>query len=259
MLKAKRNFWHSAIKWTGQHFKNRIPDTMPPAAIAQRRFVPWKFIQFHLTDWLSAVAHVRPSQNTQKRCATPTHPVYDRFSATPTGQIPLFSKRFSLSTRATAYGTLSPLLPALKLQIWTLPSSFSALLTFRVYLLMSLERRLFKSTDVLQHPPAPFPRQIFVELMEMAASSVEFSFNDIMHRQIDGLAMGSPPWTSPWQYFCWLPWIWTFSDQFQTGGILPLHGWHLRSIQQWRWMRSFLISVNSLHPSLRFTFEKKRI
>ena len=165
---------------------------MPPAAIAQRRFVPWKFIQFHLTDWLSAVAHVRPSQNTQKRCATPTHPVYDRFSATPTGQIPLFSKRFSLSTRATAYGTLSPLLPALKLQIWTLPSSFSALLTFRVYLRMSLERRLFKSTDVLQHPPAPFPRQIFVELMEMAASSVEFSFNDIMHRQIDGLAMGSP-------------------------------------------------------------------
>ena len=44
----------------------------------------------------------------------------------------------------------------------------------------------------LEHPPAPFPRQIFVELMEMATSSVEFSFNDIMHRQIDGVAMGSP-------------------------------------------------------------------
>ena len=28
--------------------------------------------------------------------------------------------------------------------------------------------------------------------MEMATSSVEFSFNDIMHRQIDGVAMGSP-------------------------------------------------------------------
>ena len=27
--------------------------------------------------------------------------------------------------------------------------------------------------------------------MEMATSSVEFSFNDIMHRQIDGVAMGS--------------------------------------------------------------------
>ena len=43
-----------------------------------------------------------------------------------------------------------------------------------------------------EHPPAPFPRQIFVELMEMATSCVEFSFNDIMHRQIDGVAMGSP-------------------------------------------------------------------
>ena len=39
----------------------------------------------------------------------------------------------------------------------------------------------------LEPPPAPFPRQIFVKLMEMATSSVEFSFNDIMHRQIDGV------------------------------------------------------------------------
>ena len=42
-----------------------------------------------------------------------------------------------------------------------------------------------------KHPPAPFPRQILVELMEMA-TSVEFSFNDIMLHQIDGVAMGSP-------------------------------------------------------------------
>ena len=42
-----------------------------------------------------------------------------------------------------------------------------------------------------EHPPAPFPRQIVVELMEMATSFVEFSFNDIKHRQIDGVAMGS--------------------------------------------------------------------
>ena len=34
-----------------------------------------------------------------------------------------------------------------------------------------------------------FPRNIFVELMQLATSSVEFSFN--MHRQIDGVAMGS--------------------------------------------------------------------
>ena len=67
---------------------------------------------------------------------------------------------------------------------------------------MLISSKLFKSVltihicaDALyssEHPPAPFPRQIFVELMEMATSSVEFSCNDIMFRQIDRVAMGSP-------------------------------------------------------------------
>ena len=39
--------------------------------------------------------------------------------------------------------------------------------------------------------PPPFPGAVFVELMQTATSSVEFSFNNIMHRQIDGVAMGS--------------------------------------------------------------------
>ena len=61
----------------------------------------------------------------------------------------LFSNLFSLSVRATAYETLSPLQTSLKLQIWTLLPSFSALSTFRVYLLMSLQRWLFKSVLML--------------------------------------------------------------------------------------------------------------
>ena len=40
--------------------------------------------------------------------------------------------------------------------------------------------------------PTTFPRNVFVELMELATCSVDFSFNNIMHRQIDGVAMGSP-------------------------------------------------------------------
>ena len=43
-----------------------------------------------------------------------------------------------------------------------------------------------------EHRPSPFQKQIFVELMKIATSSVEFSFNDIMHCQIDGVVMGSP-------------------------------------------------------------------
>ena len=36
-----------------------------------------------------------------------------------------------------------------------------------------------------------FPCNIFVELMQLATSSVEFSFNNNMHRQINSIAMGS--------------------------------------------------------------------
>ena len=43
-----------------------------------------------------------------------------------------------------------------------------------------------------KHSPAPFLWQIFAELMETTNSSVEFSFDDIMHPQIDGVAVGSP-------------------------------------------------------------------
>ena len=40
--------------------------------------------------------------------------------------------------------------------------------------------------------PLPFPRKIFIELMQTATSSVEFSFNNTMYRQTDDVAMGSP-------------------------------------------------------------------
>jgi len=41
-------------------------------------------------------------------------------------------------------------------------------------------------------PQPSFPRDIFVELMQLATSSVEFSFNNNMYRQTDGVAMCSP-------------------------------------------------------------------
>ena len=43
------------------------------------------------------------------------------------------------------------------------------------------------------HLPTPvISKHIFIELMKIATSSVEFSFNNIMYKQIDGVAMGSP-------------------------------------------------------------------
>ena len=43
------------------------------------------------------------------------------------------------------------------------------------------------------HLPTPvIPKHVFIELMKTATTSFEFSFNNIMYRQIDGVAMDSP-------------------------------------------------------------------
>ena len=43
------------------------------------------------------------------------------------------------------------------------------------------------------HLPTPvIPKYVFIELMKTATTSVEFSFNKIMYRQINGVGMGSP-------------------------------------------------------------------
>lgn len=105
--------------------------------------------------------------------------------------------------------------------------------------------------------PPPFPRDVFVELMQKATSSVEFSFNNIMHQQVDGVAMGSPLGPSlanifvgyheallfkrvnkPLMYYRYVDDTFTvFSNEADCN--------------------DFLTHLNSLHPSLRFTFEKE--
>ena len=106
-----------------------------------------------------------------------------------------------------------------------------------------------------EHSPAPFSRQIFVEVMEMATSSVDFSFNDIMHRHIDRVAMGSSlgpalanifvdyyesklvqTISKPKMYYC------NMDDTFVV----------LSNNDE---CNLFLDSFNSFHPSLRVTFE----
>ena len=38
----------------------------------------------------------------------------------------------------------------------------------------------------------PFPDEVFIELMGIATKLVSLSFNELMHRQIDGVSMGCP-------------------------------------------------------------------
>ena len=99
--------------------------------------------------------------------------------------------------------------------------------------------------------PPPFPRAVFIELMQTATSSVEFSFNNIKHRQIDGVAMGSP-----------------LANIFVGYYEALLFKRVDKPLMYYRYVddafaafndecNEFFSHLNSLHPSLRFTFEKE--
>ena len=100
------------------------------------------------------------------------------------------------------------------------------------------------------------PKNVFVELMKNATSSVEFSFNNTMYKQTDGVAMGLPldpalanivvgyyeekllsETQKPPTYFRY------FDDTFVIFN-------HKAKADE------FLTNLNCLHPSLKFTFEK---
>ena len=58
-----------------------------------------------------------------------------------------------------------------------------------------LDETIMICADALYDNPdtqPQFSKEVFVELMRSATSTVEFSFNNIMYRQVDGVAMGSP-------------------------------------------------------------------
>ena len=134
-------------------------------------------------------------------------------------------------------------------------------MTSVAFLLMFHSQKLLKSALMLCMMASLlrllFPRAVFVELMQTATSSVEFSFNNIMHRQIDGVAMSSPLGPSlanifvgyyeallfkrvnkPLMYYRYVDDTFTvFNDEDECN--------------------EFFSHLNSLHPSLRFTFEKE--
>ena len=106
-----------------------------------------------------------------------------------------------------------------------------------------------------------FPRNILmqlnVELMQLATSSVEFSFNNNIHRQIDGVAAGSPLGPALKKSFVGyqeaklfnitqrsLMLFWYVDDTFAV-------------FNNEEDCNTFLTHLNSLHPSLRFTYEKE--
>jgi hypothetical protein len=103
--------------------------------------------------------------------------------------------------------------------------------------------------------PGGLSRENFIELMNYATGSVEFSFDDVMYRQIDGVAMGSPLGPSLANIFV------GYQEQRLFSNIRSPRMYYryvddtfviVRNRDE---METLFQQLNSLHPNLRFTNE----
>ena len=106
-------------------------------------------------------------------------------------------------------------------------------------------------------PKPTFPESVFKHLMNFATSSVEFSFNNIMYLQIDGVAMGSsfgPTLANIFVGFCEV-------NLFTKIDCSPMYYRYVGDtfclFKKGKDADSFLKQSNSMHPSLKFTVEKE--
>ena len=99
---------------------------------------------------------------------------------------------------------------------------------------------------------------MFVELMKSATSSVEFSFNNNVYKQTNGVAMGSPLGPALANIF-----VGYFEEKlFSQTQKPPTYFWYVDDtfaiFDHKAEADKFLTKLNCLHPSLKFTFEKEK-
>lgn len=102
------------------------------------------------------------------------------------------------------------------------------------------------------------PKEVFVELMHSATSTVEFSFNDTIYRQIDGVAMGSPLGPALANIFVGYYEEKLFSDMPKPSVYFRYVDDTFAIFRNEKESEEFLIKLNDLHSSLKFTFEKEK-
>ena len=99
------------------------------------------------------------------------------------------------------------------------------------------------------------PKHVFIELMKSATTLVEFSFNNIMYRQIDGVVMGSP--FGPALAIIFVGYY--ESKLFNKNSKPTVYVFTLMTPFPFFYketdFQKFLTCLNSFHPSLKFTNE----
>ena len=100
------------------------------------------------------------------------------------------------------------------------------------------------------------PKDLFVELMKSVTTSVEFSFNNTMYKQTDGVAMGSPLGPALANIF-----VGYYEEKlFSQTQKLPTYFRYVDDtfaiFNHKTEADEFLIKLNCLHPSLKFTFDR---
>ena len=102
------------------------------------------------------------------------------------------------------------------------------------------------------------PKDVFVELMKSATSSVEFSFNNTMYKQIDGVAMASPLGQALADIFVGYYEEKLFSQTQKPPTYFRYVDDTFAIFDHEAEAEEFLTKLNCLHPSLKFTFEKEK-
>ena len=104
-------------------------------------------------------------------------------------------------------------------------------------------------------PTAVIPKHVFIELMKTATTLVEFSFNNIMYRQIDGVAMGSPLGPVLANIFVGYYESKLFNKILKPTVYCRYVDDTFSFFHKETEFQKFLNCLNSLHPSLKFTNE----
>ena len=101
-------------------------------------------------------------------------------------------------------------------------------------------------------------KAVFIKLMKSATSGVEFSFNDIMYKQTDGVAMGSPLGPALANIFVGFCEKKFFSQISKPSTYFRYVDDTFAIFYNEEELENFFNQLNRLHFSLKFTFEKEK-